>query len=246
MITTHTTGSALRLGLVAVLITAGLVGCVSKNKFDEKAELAEKLRTKAAELNKRNQQLATRVQFLESEILRISGQKGYAEARMDSALKAASSKQQRLQQLYDELSKKLTDEIARGEITITELRNKLTVNIMDQILFLSGETEVRQKGQAVLDRIGVILKTVKRQRIQIAGHTDNVPVGEKLQHRYATNWELSTARATTVTRLLIEKYSADPKLVSAAGFAEYKPVASNETKEGRAKNRRIEIVLTPM
>ncbi|MFC1619911.1 flagellar motor protein MotB [Candidatus Neomarinimicrobiota bacterium] len=242
----RTTGATLRLWLVLVLIAAGLVGCVSTHKYNEKVATAEKLRAKAAEMNGRNQQLETRVQFLENEILRISGEKGYAEARMDSGLKAAAAIQDRLQQLYDELSEKLAAEISRGEITITELRNKLSINILSQILFLSGEAEVRQQGREVLNRVSDVLQTVQRQRIQIIGHTDNVPVGEKLQPRYPTNWELSTARATTVARLLIEEYGVNPKLISVSGYAEYKPVAANDTKEGRAQNRRIEIALTPM
>ncbi|MFB0517512.1 MAG: OmpA family protein [Candidatus Neomarinimicrobiota bacterium] len=246
MTTTRTSGIPGLYWFLLVLFALGAVGCVSKSKYDDKAAQVEKLRQKAADLNQQNQQLEARVQVLEGQLLTVVGEKGFLEVRIDSLVKQTAADLERLHAFQQQLEQSLRAEIDRGEITIAELRGRLSINIVDQILFLSGETEVRQKGQEVLNRVGDVLKNVKRQRIQIAGHTDNVPVGEKLQHLYATNWELSTARATTVTRLLIEKYGVNPKLVAAAGYAEYKPVASNETKAGRAKNRRIEIILTPV
>jgi len=91
-----------------------------------------------------------------------------------------------------------------------------------------------------------ILKDVKDKRIQIEGHTDNVPIVSALKKRFPTNWELSTARATEVVRYLQEQGGLDPKLLSATGYAEYQPVAANDTDEGKRKNRRIEIVLLPL
>src|SRR5208282_3813798 len=88
-----------------------------------------------------------------------------------------------------------------------------------------------------------VLKQVTDKRISIEGHTDNMPISDALKDKYPTNWELSTARATTVARFLQEKGGIDPTLLSAVGYGEYHPIASNDTVEGRAKNRRIEIVL---
>jgi len=121
----------------------------------------------------------------------------------------------------------------------------LKVNMLDEILFDSGETTIKPQGIEVLKRVGNILLNVKDKAINIEGHTDNVPIGAELSKKYPTNWELSVVRATNVARYLQEKSGINPSLLSATGYGEYKPVASNETEEGKAKNRRIEIVLVP-
>ncbi|TET60239.1 chemotaxis protein MotB [Candidatus Aerophobetes bacterium] len=146
---------------------------------------------------------------------------------------------------YEALLEDMKTEIDKGKITITQLRGKLKVNMLDEILFDSGKTTIKPQGVEVLERVGNILLTVKDRAINIEGHTDNVPIGAELSKKYPTNWELSAARASNVARYLQEKIGIDPSLLSATGYGEYQPVASNESKEGRAKNRRIEIVLVP-
>ena len=146
---------------------------------------------------------------------------------------------------YENLLENMKSEIDRGKITITQLRGKLKVNMLDEILFDSGETTINPQGIKVLKRVGNILLNVKDKAINIEGHTDNVPIGAELRKKYPTNWELSVVRATNVARYLQEKSGINPTLLSATGYGEYKPVASNETEEGKAKNRRIEIVLVP-
>ena len=146
---------------------------------------------------------------------------------------------------YENLLENMKSEIEKGKITITQLRGKLKVNMLDEILFDSGETTIKPQGIEVLKRVGNILLNVKDKAINIEGHTDNVPIGAELSKKYPTNWELSMARATNVARYLQEKSGINPILLSATGYGEYKPVASNETEEGKAKNRRIEIVLVP-
>ena len=146
---------------------------------------------------------------------------------------------------YENLLENMKSEIEKGKITITQLRGKLKVNMLDEILFDSGETTIKPQGIEVLKRVGNILLNVKDKTINIEGHTDNVPIGTELSEKYPTNWELSVARATNVARYLQEKSGINPILLSATGYGEYKPVASNETEEGKAKNRRIEIVLVP-
>jgi chemotaxis protein MotB len=103
---------------------------------------------------------------------------------------------------------------------------------------------VKPEGLVVLGKVIEILKTVNDKSIRIEGHTDNKPIMGPLTQRYPTNWELSAARAITVSRYL-EKQGIAPGLLSASAFGEFKPVADNTTPEGRAKNRRIEIVLVP-
>jgi chemotaxis protein MotB len=151
-----------------------------------------------------------------------------------------------LKSTYDNLMKELNKEIKAGQIAITQLKDRLSLSMVEKVLFDSGKADIKKDGEKVLDRVGRILKQVTDKQISIEGHTDNVPIGLKLQPVFPTNWELSTTRATNVARYLQEKAGLDPRLLIASGFAEYHPVESNDTEEGRAKNRRIEIVLTPM
>lgn len=150
-----------------------------------------------------------------------------------------------MKQTYDSLVSELNDEIKKGEIAVTQLKDKLSLSMVEKILFDSGKADIKQNGKAVLDRVAEILGKVTDRQIRIEGHTDDVPIGPVLAEKYPTNWELSTARSTTVVRYLQEK-GVNPSLLSAAGYSEYRPVASNDTEEGKAKNRRIEIVLIPL
>jgi chemotaxis protein MotB len=145
---------------------------------------------------------------------------------------------------YEDLLEKMKGEIAQGQMTISELKGKLTVNMVDAILFDSGKAEVKTGGQAILQKIVSILAEVRDKSIRIEGHTDNVPIVGMLAKKFPTNWELSAARALNVARYLQEQ-GIDPVHLSAVAYGEYKPVAGNDTPEGRAKNRRIEIILVP-
>jgi chemotaxis protein MotB len=151
----------------------------------------------------------------------------------------------KMKQTYDSLVSELNDEIKKGEIAVTQLRDKLSLSMVDKILFDSGSADIKKNGKAVLDRVAEILGTITDKQIRIEGHTDNVPIGPVLAIKFPTNWELSTARSTTVVRYLQEK-GVDPRFLSATGYSEYRPVESNESDEGKAKNRRIEIVLIPL
>jgi chemotaxis protein MotB len=148
-----------------------------------------------------------------------------------------------IQGTYNELVDKLESEIKRGEITISELKGKLTVNVVDQILFDSGKAELKPAGIEVLQRIGDILNSAAEKEIQVEGHTDNVPISPRLQEKFASNWELSTARATTVLHFLQDKVGISGDRLSAVGYGEYRPIASNDDAAGRRQNRRIQIVL---
>ncbi len=116
--------------------------------------------------------------------------------------------------------------------------------MVDKILFDSGSAVIKKNGKQVLDRVAEILKNVKDQQINVEGHTDNVPISSRLLDRFPSNWELSTARATTGVRYLQER-GVPPTVLSAQGYAEYQPVALNDKEENKAQNRRIEIVLVP-
>lgn len=143
---------------------------------------------------------------------------------------------------YEQLLTNMKSEIAKGQVTISELKGKLTVNMEAAILFDSGSAEVKTEGLDILNKMVETLKNVGDKAIRIEGHTDVVQITGGLARTFPTNWELSAARAINVTKFL-QQQGIDPRNLSAAAFAEYKPVADNATKEGRAKNRRIEITL---
>ncbi len=166
-------------------------------------------------------------------------------ARLEQERAAKEAEVQRLTRTHEELTKSLEAEIAKGDIKIKQVRDRLTINMVDRVLFDSGQSQVKQTGLKVLKQVSDILKNVADKQIRIEGHTDNVPIGARLKERYPTNWELSTARATSVVRYLIEDGGVDRANLSAVGYADTKPVAGNDTEEGRTANRRIEIALYP-
>ncbi len=152
---------------------------------------------------------------------------------------------QKLKSAYDELVGGLKTEIEAGQVQIKRMKDRLSVNLVEKILFDSGRANLKQSGIAVLSKVGAQLNRIKGKRIQIEGHTDDVPIGGRLKERFPSNWELSSSRALAVVHFLQDKVGIDPARLSAAGYGEYQPVVSNETAEGKAANRRIEIVLLP-
>jgi chemotaxis protein MotB len=141
--------------------------------------------------------------------------------------------------------KALQTEIDAGQIRITRLADRLSENIVDKILFPSGEAMITPEGRQVLERVGHVLTQVQDKIIRIEGHTDNVPTGKSLKGRFETNWELSAARATNVVRFLQEAAHIDPQLLEAVALGENHPIADNNSASGRSQNRRIEIILFP-
>ena len=125
----------------------------------------------------------------------------------------------------------------QGKVRVEKKELGVTITISDIVLFPTGKAKMTPDGLEIMKKIYEILKQFS-YHIKIEGHTDNVPIHTP---KYESNWQLSTNRACEVVRFLIERGS-DPKLLSAEGYAKYHPVASNDTPEGRAKNRRVEIV----
>jgi chemotaxis protein MotB len=145
-------------------------------------------------------------------------------------------------QTQQSLESEMRKALESKEVTISELRGKLTVNILDRILFDSGEAELKAEGQRILEKIAGVLAQHTNRQVHIIGHTDDVPIHRK----FASNWELSTARATAAVRFLQEHAGVDPRRLGALGYGQFHPVAPNTTAEGRAKNRRIEVVILPL
>lgn len=146
---------------------------------------------------------------------------------------------------YDALVSDLRQQIENKEVTIDRLEEKLSITFLDRILFGSGRTAITPQGQAVLKKVGETLKTVKGRKIQVVGHTDSLPIVPEYRHIIPSNWELSAVRAAAVIRFLQEDAGLETRNVELVGRSYYDPVADNETESGRARNRRVNIVLAP-
>jgi chemotaxis protein MotB len=129
------------------------------------------------------------------------------------------------------------------DVTISNLKGKLTVNILDRIMFDSGEAVLKPDGEAVLQKVAAILVKHPEIKIHVIGHTDNVPIRAAARSRFASNWELSAARALAAVHFLNEQAGIDARRMGAVGYGEFRPLADNATAEGRAKNRRIAIAI---
>lgn len=211
---------------------------IQKDKITaDRDELDKVLKSKSDSLSKTINELRGKAAALEMENASLKESVANLKKTKEEEVKSVSK-------TYENLMQEMKGEIAQGQVAITELKGKLTVDVLDKILFASGEAEVKPEGLAVLQRVIDILKNVKDKAIRIEGHTDNVKIGGALARKYATNWELSAARAINVTRYL-QKQGIDPALLASVAYGEYKPVADNSTSEGRAKNRRIAIILQP-
>ncbi len=124
-------------------------------------------------------------------------------------------------------------------VKLLENERGITIRILDNILFTSGDAKLNPKAESVLHKLALVLKKVPND-IRIEGHTDNVPIKNNI---FPSNWQLSVARATNTAYYLMKNEGLSPEKVSIVGYAEYKPIATNDTPEGRALNRRVDIVI---
>lgn len=145
---------------------------------------------------------------------------------------------------FTRMQEAMKAELASKQVALAELEGRLTLTMVESILFDSGKADVKPKGIETLKKVAEVLGNTTDQEIVIAGHTDNVPIGGALARTYPTNWELSAARAISVVKLLVSQ-GVDPVHLSAAGYGEFRPVGDNNTPEGRSQNRRMEIILMP-
>jgi len=220
-------------------------------KSNDNANLSNLLKAKKDELSKTITELRAKIIDRENDSIAKNSEIAVLRKQIDDlsqekerAIKEKEKSVAEMKKTYDSLLGEMNEEIKKGEITVTQLKDKLSVNLVEKILFDSGSAEIKKDGKKVLERVAEILKKVSDKQVRVEGHTDNVPIGPRLAERFPSNWELSTARATTVARYLQDK-GIDPKLLSACGYSEYRPVTPNDSDEGKMKNRRIEIALIP-
>lgn len=139
---------------------------------------------------------------------------------------------------YQQLNNQLKGEVASDQAQITQLQNVIRVTLANGILFPEGGWELNADGKATLSRLAPVLRTLTGQKIEVKGYTDNIPIGPELRQRFPTNVDLSKARAQSVAAVLVAQ-GVPTGMISVAGFGEADPVASNDTPQGRARNRRV-------
>lgn len=145
----------------------------------------------------------------------------------------------KMQEVKSSMDKYLKENNLKGSVSTTIEERGLVVSISDSLFFDSGKADIKPEVSAKLVEIGKLLNKMGNY-IRVEGHTDNVPINDGI---FKSNWELSAIRATTVTKLLIDKSGISPKMIGAEGYGENRPIASNSTEAGRSKNRRVDIII---
>ena len=252
------------------LCMAGLLlsGCVATRKFRASQEALAQMRSDSAaqaahiselqatsdrqrqqisDLNGKVTELSNQAGQLSSDVANKNNQLGQSRAQ----LAAQQARLEHLQQLMDEqhratqaILKRMSDALTGfgpSELTVTMKNGKVYVSMQESLLFPSGSAVVNPQGKLALGKLADALNKDTSIRVDIEGHTDSVPI----RTRFIDNWDLGTSRANAIVRILTKTYSVDPVRVIASGHAFYDPVAPNATPEGRALNRRTEVILTP-
>ncbi|MFC6857879.1 OmpA family protein [Zunongwangia atlantica] len=211
---------------------------LEKNSSAAIAENSRQNRELLAQLEEKERALAAeqaRLEKLEKDLAARS-------KRVNELEGLIAAKDAKMNALKDAISKALTDFEGKG-LTVEQRDGKVYVSMENKLLFNSGSWAVNADGRQAVNQLGNVLAQNPDISVLIEGHTDNVPYGGNGPLK--DNWDLSTKRATAIVQILRENNSIDPQNLTAAGRGEYAPVASNDTAEGKAKNRRIEVILTP-
>ena len=211
---------------------------LEQNSSKEIADNVQKNRELLAELEAKKLALAVendRLLKLEADMQ----ERGQRIAELEALIAA---KDQAMRDLKNAISSALTAFEGKG-LTVEQRDGKVYVSMENKLLFKSGSWSVGSDGRIAIEQIGAVLAENPEIAVLIEGHTDNDPFSSGGQ--IANNWDLSTKRATAIVQILIENKRINPESLTAAGRGEYAPISSNETVDGKAKNRRIELVLTP-
>jgi chemotaxis protein MotB len=236
----------------SVVFALALVGCVSRSQYDAKVQEADSAKNQLSQLQPQIAQLQQRAASEEQQINDLKAALGIAQSQaitddqksqLDEAKRAMQEAQER-GKLLEDLQTKFKKMIDAGHLKVTTRHGRVVLQLHNDVLFDTGESEVKPDGKVAIEEVAATLRGVGGKRFQVAGHTDNQPIITEKKKQFPTNWELSAARAISVVKILLAK-GVDAGMLSAAGYAAYDPVASNGTPDGQAKNRRIEITLVP-
>ena len=179
----------------------------------------------------------------ESDLKKLTADLSLRETKIAELEKLLSDQKLQSEQLRDAIKKALTD-FSAGELSVYTKDGKVYVSMSDKLLFKSGSTLVESKGVEALGKIADVVKKNPDIQVNIEGHTDNVPYASN-GGLLKDNWDLSLMRASSVLHIMTDKYKVNAKQIIGSGRGEFFPIESNATPDGRAKNRRTEIILTP-
>jgi chemotaxis protein MotB len=260
------------ISFLSFFIMAAFVSCVPKKKFVQSQQQVTSLRQDSTQLERRIAQLERFVSELESRNSEMSHEVDKVKQQLETTSREAAGKiasqqslllrnrqemaeqQQKLESLQglielqkknaDALRQKIADALVKfnsSELTVTMKNGKVYVSLQENLLFPSGSAVVNPKGKEALGQLAEVLNANPDINVNIEGHTDSLPIRTKFED----NWALSTARSSSIVRILTKIYRVDPARVVASGHSSYDPVDTNNTAEGRARNRRTEIILSP-
>jgi len=228
---------ARRIALMLVALVP--LGCgVSREEYTAKSQEADAAKAQVAALQ---QQVASDA----AELAQLKGALGLAQSQaLTDEQKAQLEEAQERGKLLADLQAKFKRMIDAGHLKVTTRHGRVVLQLHNDVLFDTGEADVKPDGKTALAEIAATLRTVGGKRFQVAGHTDTQPITTDKKKEFPTNWELSTARAIAVVKFLVTQ-GVDPSELSAAGYGPYDPVSPNASPDSMAKNRRIEITLVP-
>lgn len=248
---------ALLTTLTALALGAGLLSsasCVSNKKYKDAQSSLSALRKQNAELREDLGDSKRRLELMEEANQSAAGQLDAKDKILTENEQRLAAQQQKLQELQEligrqrekteALRKKMSEALGNfstDELSVFTKNGKVYVSVSEKLLFPSGSANVNAEGKEALAQVAKALKENPEINVNVEGHTDTVPI----KIRFPDNWALSVARSTAIVRILTDDYGVAPTRFTASGRSQYEPVAANETAEGRAKNRRTEIILAP-
>ncbi|MHB1844854.1 MAG: OmpA/MotB family protein [Deltaproteobacteria bacterium] len=204
-----------------------------EKQLDEATALAEKEQLELQAEGKRSAELATEKGSLAENMQKLQGQLAELQRQEQAERDRAA--------LFQKLVAQLKGMIDAGKLQVVIRNGKMVVKLPDNVLFDPGRTDVKAAGRDALSQLTDVLKAIPDRNFQVCGYTDDTPIRTA---RFPSNWVLSTARAVEVVNLMI-KDGMEPQRLSAAGYGEYDPISPNDTVEGKAQNRRIEVAVMP-
>lgn len=231
-----------------------LSSCVSNKKFKASEAALANSRKRVSELNDDLATTRSRLQLMEEANSSAADQLDEKDKKLTENQQEIAAQQERLQQLQalidrqksqtELLRQKMANALGNfssDQLSVFSKNGKVYVRLSEKLLFPSGSAVVNTEGKAALEKVAAALNENKEINVNIEGHTDSIPIKVKFED----NWALSVARSTAIVRILTNTYMVDPVRLTASGRSQYEPVADNSTPEGRALNRRTEIILAP-
>jgi chemotaxis protein MotB len=215
-----------------------------QGQMDSQKQQIDELRKQVSDLTNKTGQLSSEAASKQSQLtsqLTKSQQELVNQQKRLEQLQALMDKQK---EAIQNIRKKMSDALVgfnSNELSVAIKNGKVYVSLQENLLFPSGSAEVNPKGKEALAKLAEVLNANPEITVNIEGHTDSIPI----HGRYKDNWELSLARSASIVRILTTDYQVDPARVIASGHSQYDPVQPNSTKEGRALNRRTDIILSP-